>query len=375
MMSMIKKVAIVFGTRPEGIKMSPVIKELLRDPFFKVVVINTAQHREMLDQVMQHFGIKTDYDLNTMKPNQSLVELSSHLILNLNDVYQEIQPDLVLVHGDTTTTLIGAYTAFLNQIPVGHVEAGLRTYRLDSPFPEELNRQLVTRLSNIHFACTEENRANLIQEQVPPKNIFVTGNTVIDALMVTLQIPVILPKKLQIIEEKPWKIILVTTHRRENIEELKEVYQALHMIVQSQEQTLIVFPVHKSPKVRKEVQKYLPRHKRILLVEPMEYHLFCHVMKRSTIIVTDSGGIQEEAISLDVPVLVTRNTTERPEGLQAGAIRLVGTGKQEIYKQIHLLLTNTQIYKDMKNAKNPYGDGFSARRIRKVLKAYFQDGE
>ncbi|WP_093291269.1 non-hydrolyzing UDP-N-acetylglucosamine 2-epimerase [Thermoactinomyces sp. DSM 45892] len=374
-MSMIKKVAIVFGTRPEGIKMSPVIKELLRDPFFKVVVINTAQHREMLDQVMQHFGIKTDYDLNTMKPNQSLVELSSHLILNLNDVYQEIQPDLVLVHGDTTTTLIGAYTAFLNQIPVGHVEAGLRTYRLDSPFPEELNRQLVTRLSNIHFACTEENRANLIQEQVPPKNIFVTGNTVIDALMVTLQIPVILPKKLQIIEEKPWKIILVTTHRRENIEELKEVYQALHMIVQSQEQTLIVFPVHKSPKVRKEVQKYLPRHKRILLVEPMEYHLFCHVMKRSTIIVTDSGGIQEEAISLDVPVLVTRNTTERPEGLQAGAIRLVGTGKQEIYKQIHLLLTNTQIYKDMKNAKNPYGDGFSARRIRKVLKAYFQDGE
>nr|WP_143187891.1 UDP-N-acetylglucosamine 2-epimerase (non-hydrolyzing) [Thermoactinomyces sp. DSM 45891] len=370
-----KKVAIVFGTRPEGIKMSPVIKELLMDPFFKVVVINTAQHREMLDQVMQHFGIKTDYDLNVMKPNQSLVELSSHLILKLNDVYQEIQPDLVLVHGDTTTTFVGAYTAFLNQIPVGHVEAGLRTYRLDSPFPEELNRQLVTRLSSIHFACTEENRANLMQEQVPSKNIFVTGNTVIDALMTTLQIPIVLPRKLQLLEAKPWKIILVTTHRRENIEELKEVYQALHMIVQSQEQALVVFPVHKSPKVRKEVQKYLPRHKRILLVEPMDYHLFCHVMKRSTIVVTDSGGIQEEAISLDVPVLVTRNTTERPEGLQAGAIRLVGTEKQEIYQQIHLLLTNTQIYDEMKNAKNPYGDGFSARRIRKVLKAYFHDGK
>ncbi|WP_072329661.1 UDP-N-acetylglucosamine 2-epimerase (non-hydrolyzing) [Thermoactinomyces sp. DSM 45891] len=374
-MLMMKKVAIVFGTRPEGIKMSPVIKELLMDPFFKVVVINTAQHREMLDQVMQHFGIKTDYDLNVMKPNQSLVELSSHLILKLNDVYQEIQPDLVLVHGDTTTTFVGAYTAFLNQIPVGHVEAGLRTYRLDSPFPEELNRQLVTRLSSIHFACTEENRANLMQEQVPSKNIFVTGNTVIDALMTTLQIPIVLPRKLQLLEAKPWKIILVTTHRRENIEELKEVYQALHMIVQSQEQALVVFPVHKSPKVRKEVQKYLPRHKRILLVEPMDYHLFCHVMKRSTIVVTDSGGIQEEAISLDVPVLVTRNTTERPEGLQAGAIRLVGTEKQEIYQQIHLLLTNTQIYDEMKNAKNPYGDGFSARRIRKVLKAYFHDGK
>ncbi|TCP64585.1 non-hydrolyzing UDP-N-acetylglucosamine 2-epimerase [Baia soyae] len=370
---MTKKVAIVFGTRPEGIKMAPVIKELLLDPFFEIIVINTAQHREMLDQVMQHFGIKPDYDLNLMKPNQSLAELSSQLILKLNEVYQEIKPDLVLVHGDTTTTLIGAYTAFLNQIPVGHVEAGLRTYRLDSPFPEELNRQLVTRLSSIHFACTDENRTNLIQERVPSEQIFVTGNTVIDALMTTLQIPVTLPKQLHLIESKKWNIILVTTHRRENIEELKEVYQALHMIVQSHKQTLIVFPVHKSPKVRKEVQKYLPRHKRILLVEPMEYHSFCHVMKRSTIIVTDSGGIQEEAISLDVPVLVTRNTTERPEGLQAGAIRLVGTEKQEIFQQIHLLLTNTQIYTDMKNAKNPYGDGFSAQRIRKVLKAYFQD--
>lgn len=365
-----KKVVIVFGTRPEGIKIAPIIKELLIDPFFEVVIVNTAQHREMLDQVMQLFQIKPDYDVNLMTPNQSLVDLSSKLIKRLSKIYQKEKPDLVLVHGDTTTTLMGAYTAFLNQIQVGHVEAGLRTYKLESPFPEELNRQLVTRLSRIHFACTEENRMNLIQERVPADQIYVTGNSVIDALMTILQIPVELPKELQVIQSNQWKTILVTTHRRENIEQLKEVYQALYDIVVAQEQVLIVFPVHPNPKVRQEVQKYLPLHKRILLVEPMEYHLFCHIMKLATLIVTDSGGIQEEAISLDIPVLVTRNTTERPEGLTTGALRLVGTNRQEIYQQILLLLTDAEAYDVMAKANNPFGDGLTSRRIRNILKDY-----
>lgn len=375
METMKKKVAIVFGTRPEGIKMAPVIKELSKDPFFDVVVINTAQHREMLDQVLKLFQINPNYDLNLMTPNQTLVDLSSILIERLNDIYQKEKPDLVLVHGDTTTTLMGAYTAFLNQIQVGHVEAGLRTYNLDSPFPEELNRQLVTRLARIHFACTKENRINLIQERIPDDHIFITGNSVIDALKATLQIPIDLPKELQVIHLKQWNVILVTTHRRENIEQLKEVYQALYMAVLAQDNILIVFPVHKNPKVRREVQQYLPAHKRILLIEPMEYHLFCHVMKLAKMIVTDSGGIQEEAISLNIPVLVTRDTTERPEGVLTGAIRLVGTNKEEVYQQMLLLLTNPKAYDEMGNASNPYGDGKASCRIRKILKNFFEDSK
>lgn len=358
------KVMTIFGTRPEAIKMAPVIQELRRHPEIETKVCVTAQHREMLDQVMDLFHLKADYDLNIMAQGQTLYDITGRVLRGLQEVFAKERPDCVLVHGDTTTTFTAALAAFYAQIPVGHVEAGLRTGNLLSPFPEEANRQLTGILARYHFAPTETARANLLRENKKGENIYVVGNTVIDALLATVKKDYTFEdKEIEQIEEHK-RVILVTTHRRENLgAPMHHVYRALRRLVDDIPDTEIVFPVHRNPLVREAVAEELEGHDRIHLVEPMEYEPFTNLMARSAIVLTDSGGIQEEAPSLGKPVLVLRDTTERPEAVEAGTVALVGTDEEAIYETAHRLLTDEAAYRQMAEAVNPYGDGKAAARI------------
>ena len=358
------KVMTIFGTRPEAIKMAPVIQELRRHPEIETKVCVTAQHREMLDQVMNLFHLKADYDLNIMAQGQTLYDITGRVLRGLQEVFAKERPDCVLVHGDTTTTFTAALAAFYAQIPVGHVEAGLRTGNLLSPFPEEANRQLTGVLARYHFAPTETARANLLRENKKGENIYVVGNTVIDALLATVKKDYTFEdKEIEQIEEHK-RVILVTTHRRENLgAPMHHVYRALRRLVDDIHDTEIVFPVHRNPLVREAVAEELEGHDRIHLVEPMEYEPFTNLMARSAIVLTDSGGIQEEAPSLGKPVLVLRDTTERPEAVEAGTVALVGTDEEAIYETAHRLLTDEAAYRQMAEAVNPYGDGKAAARI------------
>lgn len=358
------KVMTIFGTRPEAIKMAPVIQELRRHPEIETKVCVTAQHREMLDQVMDLFHLKADYDLNIMAQGQTLYDITGRVLRGLQEVFAKERPDCVLVHGDTTTTFTAALAAFYAQIPVGHVEAGLRTGNLLSPFPEEANRQLTGVLARYHFAPTETARTNLLRENKKGENIYVVGNTVIDALLATVKKDYTFEdKEIEQIEEHK-RVILVTTHRRENLgAPMHHVYRALRRLVDDIPDTEIVFPVHRNPLVREAVAEELEGHDRIHLVEPMEYEPFTNLMARSAIVLTDSGGIQEEAPSLGKPVLVLRDTTERPEAVEAGTVALVGTDEEAIYETAHRLLTDEAAYRQMAEAVNPYGDGKAAARI------------
>lgn len=370
------KVLSVFGTRPEAIKMAPLVKELEKYPGeIESLVAVTAQHREMLDQVLQLFNIKPHYDLDIMQKQQSLVQITVKALEGLDKVYEAVKPDLVLVHGDTSTTFVAALAAFYRQIPVGHVEAGLRTGNKYSPFPEEMNRMLTGAMADWHFAPTTTAEENLLREGVPKERIFVTGNTVIDALLATVnpRYPVQKIPGLENLDLEGKKLILITAHRRENLgEPMAQVFQALRQIVQEFPQVEVVFPVHKNPQVRAVVQEVLGRLPQVHLIEPLDYEPFVNLMARSFLVLTDSGGLQEEAPSLGKPVLVLRDTTERPEAVTAGTVTLVGTGREQVYQETKRLLTDTQYYQTMANAVNPYGDGKAARRIVESIRYVYQ---
>lgn len=361
------KVLVVFGTRPEGIKMAPLVRALQADSMVKTIVVNTAQHREMLDQVLNLFHLKTDYDFNLMKHGQTLESITAEIIINMRKVLIREKPDIVLVHGDTSTTFAAAYAAFCQKIPIGHIEAGLRTYNIYSPFPEEINRQLTGRIATYHFAPTERNREQLLAECIPADKIIVVGNTVIDALLYITEQDITLPKDLFSILHNGLQTILMTGHRRENLDSLKELCQGINQILNEFQNVQVVFPVHKNPKVREQVYSVL-QHKRAYLFEPLDYEIFAHVMKKSYIIVTDSGGIQEEAPVFGIPVLVTRETTERPEGVNAGTLKLVGTSADSLTKELRTLLKDQEAYNKMAQAKNPYGNGKTSQKIIQFLK-------
>ena len=368
------KVMTVFGTRPEAIKMAPVVLELQKHPDTIIpVVAVTAQHRDMLDQVLNLFKIKPDYDLDIMAAEQTLFDITSRSMLGLDKVLQEEKPDIVLVHGDTTTTFAGALAAYYHQISVGHVEAGLRTHNKYSPFPEEMNRKLTGSIADLHFAPTDTSKVNLLEESVNEEGIFVTGNTVIDALHKTVRDDFVFDSELlQNIDYGGKRVILVTTHRRENLgEPMRQVYKALRKLVDEFADVEVVFPVHKNPKVREVVSQELGGLDKVHLIDPLDYEPFANLMHRSHLILTDSGGVQEEAPALGKPVLVLRDTTERPEAVAAGTVKLIGTDKDVVYNEAKLLLTDEAEYKKMAEASNPYGDGkASARIIQAILYHY-----
>lgn len=368
------KVMTVFGTRPEAIKMAPVVLELQKHPDTIIpVVAVTAQHRDMLDQVLNLFKIKPDYDLDIMAAEQTLFDITSRSMLGLDKVLQKEKPDIVLVHGDTTTTFAGALAAYYHQISVGHVEAGLRTHNKYSPFPEEMNRKLTGSIADLHFAPTDTSKVNLLEESVNEEGIFVTGNTVIDALHKTVRDDFVFDSELlQNIDYGGKRIILVTTHRRENLgEPMRQVYKALRKLVDEFADVEVVFPVHKNPKVREVVSQELGGLDKVHLIDPLDYEPFANLMHRSHLILTDSGGVQEEAPALGKPVLVLRDTTERPEAVAAGTVKLIGTDKDVVYNEAKLLLTDEAEYKKMAEASNPYGDGkASARIIQAILYHY-----
>jgi UDP-N-acetylglucosamine 2-epimerase (non-hydrolysing) len=361
------KVMVVFGTRPEAIKMAPVIKELKKVKDINTIVCVTAQHREMLDQVLTLFKIQPDYDMNLMKAGQDLYSITSGVLTGMKTILEKEQPELVLVHGDTTTTFAAALAAFYMRIPVGHVEAGLRTHNKYSPFPEEINRSLTGKLAELHFAPTDTSRENLIAESAAQFKIWVTGNTVIDALLETVRDDYQFGPELEGIDLNR-RILLVTTHRRENWgEPMRHIYQALIDLVDEFSDIAVVFPVHKNPIVRDVAEEMLGNRERFHLIEPLDYEPFANLMNRSYMVLTDSGGLQEEAPSLGKPVLVLRDTTERPEAVKAGTVKLIGTNQQRVYEAAHLLLSNPEEYNRMAQAVNPYGDGKAARRIVKVV--------
>ena len=366
------KIMAIFGTRPEAIKMAPVVRELLKHPEFETKVCLTAQHREMLDQVVDLFQLPVDYDLDIMKQGQSLYDITDRVLLGLKDVLEKEKPDLVLVHGDTTTTFSATLAAFYQQIDVGHVEAGLRTGNMYSPFPEEANRRLTSVLTALHFAPTETARQNLLKENQKDDHIFTVGNSVIDALLATVKKDYVFEdKELQDIEEHK-RIILVTTHRRENLgEPMRNVYRALRRLVETVPDTEVVFPVHRNPLVRQAVKEVLDGVPGIHLVDPMEYEPFTNLMARSAIILTDSGGIQEEAPSLGKPVLVLRDTTERPEAVASGTVKLVGTDEDKVSNTAYKLLTDEEAYKEMAESINPYGDGHTSERIVQAILYFY----
>ena len=368
------KVMTIFGTRPEAIKMAPVILELARHSEFQSTVTVTAQHREMLDQVLRLFDIKPDYDLNIMSTDQTLFDITSKALLGLDRVLTEVKPDIVLVHGDTTTTFVGALASFYHQITVGHVEAGLRTRNKYSPFPEEMNRRLTGSIADLNFAPTATSRDNLLREGVDPSKIFVTGNTVIDALHQTVRSEFVFDDELlKSIDYERKKIILVTTHRRENLgEPMRHVYEALKQLVEEFSDVEIIFPVHKNPKVREIVDAVLGGLSQVHLIDPLDYEPFANLMSRATVILTDSGGVQEEAPALGKPVLVLRDTTERPEAVEAGTVKLIGTDRQRVFDETHRLLTDPTEYARMAEAINPYGDGRAAQRIVRALLRYYR---
>ena len=365
------KIMTIFGTRPEGIKMVPVIQALDKESDISNIVVNTAQHREMLDQVLDIFEIIPDYDLDIMQANQTLEELTGRLINKISFIIKQEQPDLVLVHGDTTTTFAGAYSAYLNQIPVGHVEAGLRTYNILSPFPEEMNRQMVGRIATYHFAPTDTNRDNLLKENIKKESIQVVGNTVIDVLLQISQRESYFSQELESLFNNGKKTILLTSHRRENLGTMKSVFRAVHIITTVNNDVQIVFPIHKNPKVREVALDEIGDNQNIHLIEPLEYAQFIQAMNKSYLIITDSGGIQEEAPGLGKPVLVTRDTTERPEGVAAGTLKLVGNSEELIFKETQYLLDNKVAYNRMASTKNPFGQGDSAKQIVNYIKKIF----
>ena len=363
------KVMTVFGTRPEAIKMAPVVLELQKHADqIQTIVAVTAQHRQMLDQVLDLFQITPDYDLDIMSQGQTLYDITTKSLMGLKDVLAKEKPDLVLVHGDTTTTFAGALASYYQQVPVGHVEAGLRTGDIYSPFPEEMNRKLTGAIAAIHFAPTATAKANLLKENVNPSHIYVTGNTVIDALMTTVAGDYDFGDDLKDVDFQNHRVILLTTHRRENLgEPMRHIYKALRRIIEEIPDTEIVFPVHRNPLVRKVVVEELAGVDRIHLIDPMEYEPFANLMSLSSLVLTDSGGIQEEAPSLGKPVLVLRNTTERPEAVEAGTVRLIGTDKDVVYAETKRLLTDQAAYDAMSNAVNPYGDGKASQRIVQAI--------
>jgi len=368
-------ILIVFGTRPEAIKMAPVIKALQNAKGFLVSVCVTAQHREMLDQVLGLFEITPDFDLNLMKPEQDLFDLTSNVLVRMREVLLSCKPDLVLVHGDTTTSMATSLAAFYLQIPVGHVEAGLRTNNVCSPFPEELNRQITGRVTAYHFAPTEQARLNLLAEQVADEQILLTGNTVIDALLSVVERSREVPFNDSLMVQLPFlaaadlpRIILVTGHRRENFGTgFEEICQALHDLAQIHPEVQISYPVHLNPNVREPVNRILTGVKNVHLIEPQDYLPFVKLMDLSYLILTDSGGIQEEAPSLGKPVLVMRDTTERPEAVEAGTVKLVGANRERIIEELSRLLSDKSAYKEMSKAHNPYGDGKASDRILEFL--------
>lgn len=369
-----KKILLVFGTRPEAIKMAPVVKTLRADSAFEIKVCVTAQHREMLDQVLTLFDIKPDFDLNLMKPGQDLYDITSGVLLGLKSVLLQWRPDAVLVHGDTSTTFAASLAAFYQRIPVGHVEAGLRTGNLYSPWPEEANRKLTTALAQWHFAPTPTSRANLLKEGVAASSIHVTGNTVIDALLqVREKIVSSLPMRQQFDRafsflDASRRLVLVTGHRRENFGDgFERICQALARIAREQADVQLVYPVHLNPQVQEPVKRLLGTIENVYLIEPQDYLPFVYLMDKSTLILTDSGGIQEEAPSLGKPVLVMRDTTERPEAVDAGTVKLVGTDAQKIASEAGTLLNDPQAYNAMAFAHNPYGDGRACERIAQAL--------
>jgi len=369
------KVLVVFGTRPEAIKMAPVIKALINKVDLKVCV--TAQHREMLDQVLELFEILPDYDLNIMRIGQDLFDVTSNVLIGIKEILKNENPDIILVHGDTSTSMAVAMSAFFLKIPVGHLEAGLRTYDINSPFPEELNRQITSKIASLHFAPTENSRQNLLDEKIPDSQIFVTGNTVIDALFSVLEKARSVNFSDYILNKAPFlnqendiypRIILVTGHRRENFGEgFENICHALHDIANHNPEVQIVYPVHLNPNVLEPVNRILSNQKNIHLIDPIEYLMFIKLMDLSYLVLTDSGGIQEEAPSLGKPVLVMRDKTERPEAVETGAIKLVGTAKENIVKMVNHLLTNHELYNQMSKSPNPYGDGNASAAICKVL--------
>lgn len=361
-----KKVLVVFGTRPEAIKMCPLVKELKRDKNFEVAVCVSGQHKEMLEQVLKVFDIVPEYDLAIMKEKQTLFDVTVNILERIKQVLEKFKPDIVLVHGDTSTTFVTALACFYLQIPVGHVEAGLRTYNIYSPYPEEFNRQAVGIISKCNFAPTEKAKDNLIQEGKDEKSIYVTGNTAIDALLTTIS----KDYKHPILEwARDSRLILLTAHRRENLgEPLYNMFRAIKRIVEEYEDIKVVYPIHMNPIVRQAAKEVLGNNERIKLIEPLEVIDFHNFMANSYLILTDSGGIQEEAPSLGKPVLVMRDTTERPEGIEAGTLKLVGTSEEVIYCEFKRLLTDDEEYKKMSNASNPYGDGNASKRIVNILK-------
>ena len=374
-----KKILLVFGTRPEAIKMAPLVKALQKDTeHFETRVCVTAQHRQMLDQVLEVFGITPEYDLNIMAPNQDLYDITAKVLLGLREVLKDFRPDTVLVHGDTTTSMAASLAAFYMQIPVGHVEAGLRTYNMLSPWPEEMNRQVTDRICTYYFAPTEQSRANLLQENIDAKKIFITGNTVIDALLMAVDIisttAGVKEKMAKELQEKGYTVgdreyILVTGHRRENFGDgFLHICKAIKELAALHPEMDIVYPVHLNPNVQKPVYEMLSSLSNVYLISPLDYLPFIYAMQHSTLLLTDSGGVQEEAPSLGKPVLVMRDTTERPEAVEAGTVKLVGTDAEAIVSNVTALLLDKEMYKRMSETHNPYGDGQACERIIAALR-------
>lgn len=364
------KVMSVFGTRPEAIKMAPLVKKLNTDPDIESVLCVTAQHREMLDQVLELFELKPDYDLNIMKPNQTLAMITANVLTGMEDVLIKERPDIVLVHGDTSTTFSAALAAFYQKIPVGHVEAGLRTYDMYSPFPEEVNRVLTGHMASIHFAPTERNRSNLMKEGIPEDRIAITGNTVVDALLEVAGKPYEFEDEtLKNIDFENKRVIAVTCHRRENLGEyMVHIFSAIREIAEEFEDVEVVYPVHLNPKVRETANEILSGCENVHLIDPLSYQPFVNLMAKSYFIITDSGGMQEEAPSLGKPVLVVRRETERPEALAAGTVKLAGVEQATIAAMARELLTDRSAYDAMAHAENPYGDGHACEKIIEALK-------
>lgn len=359
------KVMTIFGTRPEAIKMAPLVKELKSRKEIECIVCVTAQHRQMLDQVLKTFEIVPDYDLDIMKQGQTLSDITARVLKGLEEVIQEVKPNIILVHGDTTTTFAGALAAYYNQVDIGHVEAGLRTWNKYSPYPEEMNRQMVGVLADMHFAPTENSKASLLKEGKKEETIFVTGNTAIDALATTVHKNYTHP----ILDwAKGSRMILITAHRRENLgEPMRGMFQAIRRIVEEYPDVKAVYPVHLNPKVREVANEVLGDNEKIKLIDPLEVIDFHNFIANSYLILTDSGGIQEEAPSLGKPVLVLRDTTERPEGIQAGTLKLAGTDEETIYRLTKQLLEDQEEYRKMSKASNPYGDGKASQRIADAI--------
>jgi UDP-N-acetylglucosamine 2-epimerase (non-hydrolysing) len=360
-----KKIMVVFGTRPEAIKMCPLVKELKTRDNLDTVVCVTGQHREMLDQVLDAFNVVPDYDLSIMKANQTLFDVTINILEKIRIVLEEVKPDVVLVHGDTSTTFVTSLACFYLQIPVGHVEAGLRTYNIYSPYPEEFNRQAVGIVAKYHFAPTKMSRHNLLREGKDPSTIFVTGNTAIDALKTTVKDDYTHP---QLIWASDCQLILITAHRRENLgKPMSNMFRAIKRIVDEKPAIKVIYPIHMNPIVREVANEILGDCERVRIIEPLEVLDFHNFLSKSHLILTDSGGIQEEAPSLGKPVLVMRDTTERPEGIEAGTLKLVGTDEEVIYQNFKLLLEDQVEYAKMSQASNPYGDGFASKRIADLL--------